>query len=467
MRHHRYFDFATAAAAVALAAGVAACGSSTPGTSTSASSSSSMPSSGTLNVWMMAGDAPDQLTGSGTGQSCNATAGSGATVTGQWVSGFQKLYPGWKVTVTCQVWGNQPTQELDAMGSSTPPDVIDMGNTYVPGFAAAGGLADVSSYSFPNESTWLTGLKESSTYNNTLYAVPLLAGDRDVVYNTAMFQKAGITSAPTTISQLLTDGETLDSTFSSTKNFCALYLGGEDWYQIFGFLASADAGTASAADPIATYANGTWTPTLGSSSNQAELSTIQNLYNKISTCAPADAQSDNFATALENGTSAMAIESSWELGVVQGAAAAPYNAASDWSVFPQPGVSGPAPVFLGGSDIGVAARASSGDKAAAIKFIQYITSTAELTTWEADAPGTIPNTTSLFSVAAAGNAANEVAINAASNSWFTPESPGESTAESNNIYTDMLGSIMTGNASVASATSTADTALQSALNPNG
>jgi hypothetical protein len=31
----------------------------------------------------------------------------------------------------------------------------------------------------------------------------------------------------------------------------------------------------------------------------------------------------------------------------------------------------------------------------------------------------------------------------------------------------MLGSIMTGNASVASATSTADTALQSALNPNG
>ncbi len=461
MRHQRYFDFATAALAVALAGGMAACGSS----SSSNSSSNSMPSSGTLKVWMMAGDAPVQLTGSGSGESCNATAGTGATVKGQWVSGFEKLYPGWTVNVTCQVWGNQPTQELDAMGSSSPPDVIDMGNTYVPGFAAAGGLADLSSDTFPNESTWLTGLKESSTYNNTLYAVPLLAGDRDVVYNTAMFKQAGITSTPTTISQLLTDGETLDSTFSSTKGFCALYLGGEDWYQIFGFLASADAGTPSAGDPIATYANGTWTPTLGSSSNQAELSSIQDLYNKISTCAPPDAQSDQFETGLENGTSAMAIESSWELGVVSGAAAAPYNSASDWSVFPQPGVSGPAPVFLGGSDIGVAQRASSGDKLAAIKFIQYITSTAELTTWESDAPGTIPNTTSLFSVAAAGNAANQVAISAASNSWFTPESPGESTAESDNIYTDMLGSIMTGNASVASATSTADQALQTALNP--
>jgi N,N'-diacetylchitobiose transport system substrate-binding protein len=462
VRHHRYF--ATAAMAVALAAAMAACGSSS---TTTSPSSTGMPKTGNLTVWMMAGDAPVALTGSGTGKSCNSTAGSGATVTGQWVSGFEHLYPGWTVTVTCQVWGNQPTQELDAMGSSNPPDVIDMGNTYVPGFAAAGGLLDVGSYTFPNESTWLTGLKESSTYNNTLYAVPLLAGDRDVVYNTAMFKAAGITTPPTTISQLLTDGEMLDSTFSSTKGYCALYLGGEDWYQIFGFLASADAGTASAADPIATYSDGTWTPTLGSSSNQAELATIKSLYDKISTCAPPDAQSTDFTTALEDGTSAMAIESSWELGVVQGAAKAPYNSASDWSVFAQPGVSGPAPVFLGGSDIGVAERAPSGDQAAAIKFIQYITDTAELTTWESDAPGTIPNTTSLFSTAEAGNAANEVAIGAASNSWFTPESPGEATAESDNIYTDMLGSIMTGDESVAAATSTADTALQTALNPNG
>ncbi len=67
-------------------------------------------------------------------------------------------------------------------------------------------------------------------YNGGLYAIPELAGDRVVVYNKAMFKKAGITKPPADLNDLLADGAALKNAYSKVKDFSALYLPGEEWY---------------------------------------------------------------------------------------------------------------------------------------------------------------------------------------------------------------------------------------------
>ena len=91
------------------------------------------------------------------------------------------------------------------LASTSPPDAMEIGNTDVAEFAASGGLENLASAksSLPNASNWLSGLSGPAEYHGGLYAVPLLAGDRVVVYNKTMFKAAGIKSAPDSLDQLI------------------------------------------------------------------------------------------------------------------------------------------------------------------------------------------------------------------------------------------------------------------------
>ena len=171
------------AAVAAATVGLAACG----GTSTAATSGPK-----TLEVWLMAGSAPPSL------------------VT-DWNQEFEQAHPGVKVHVDLQQWTDIVTKTDTALSTSAPPDVLEMGNTYVAGFAATGGLANLTGATFQNRSTWLESLTEAGTYNGKLYGVPYYAGDRIVIYRKSMFAKAGITTPPTTTAQLVTDAQALNA----------------------------------------------------------------------------------------------------------------------------------------------------------------------------------------------------------------------------------------------------------------
>ena len=179
-----------AALALAVVAGVG--GEALPAATASASGN-------TLTVWLMTGD-------------------SIPAVVNSVDSAFTTQNPGWTVNVEVQQWGGISTKLITALAGSTPPDVMEIGNTDVAEFAASGGLANLSSdkSQFENSSNWLTGLEGPAEYNGGLYAIPELGGDRVVVYNKQMFAKAGITHTPTEPpGQLATDGNTLKKTFSS------------------------------------------------------------------------------------------------------------------------------------------------------------------------------------------------------------------------------------------------------------
>src|SRR5947199_5384029 len=184
---------------VAVAIIAAACGG------TSSDNNNSTNQTGTLTVWLMNGSAPQ-------------------TVIDQVNADFKTKYPNVTVKVEIQQWGDIGTKLDTAFGGSTPPDVVELGNTLVAKYAAAGALEDITGKktSFDNASTWLQSLTDSCTVNSKLYCVPYYAGSRAIIYRKDFFTAANV-QVPTSMDDLLTVGQKLMTAHSSDPNFSSLY----------------------------------------------------------------------------------------------------------------------------------------------------------------------------------------------------------------------------------------------------
>src|SRR2546428_1771744 len=87
---------------------------------------------------------------------------------------FQKDHPGWSVNVQYQNWGDH-LQKFDAtLAGGNGPDVIEMGNTEMTKYMAAGAFADLTSLksTFDNSASWLKGLAASGIYGGQGYPRP-------------------------------------------------------------------------------------------------------------------------------------------------------------------------------------------------------------------------------------------------------------------------------------------------------
>src|SRR2546423_6687815 len=74
---------------------------------------------------------------------------------------FQSDHPGTTVNVQYQGWPDH-LQKFDAtLAGGGGPDVIEMGNTEMTKYMAAGALADLQQSSFDNSANWLQGLSGS------------------------------------------------------------------------------------------------------------------------------------------------------------------------------------------------------------------------------------------------------------------------------------------------------------------
>ena len=70
---------------------------------------------------------------------------------------FKSQNPGWDVDVQYQTWGTHLAKFDATLAGNSAPDVIEMGNTEMTKYMAAGAFQDVTGNSFPNKSTWLGG----------------------------------------------------------------------------------------------------------------------------------------------------------------------------------------------------------------------------------------------------------------------------------------------------------------------
>ena len=151
---------------------------------------------------------------------------------------WKKAHPNDTVKVELQQWNNITTKLDAAFAGSSPPDVVELGNTLVSKYAAAGALQDLtgSRGEFENNQAWLQSLTESCTMDGKLVSRPYLAGSRAVIYRKSMFAKAGITETPASLEELQAAAEKLMSTFGDSKRFSAFYFPGKYWYAALPFV---------------------------------------------------------------------------------------------------------------------------------------------------------------------------------------------------------------------------------------
>jgi len=391
----------------------------------------------TLTIWLMEGSAPPQVI-----EAVNAD--------------FKTAHPNDTVKVQLQQWSNVTTKLDAAFAGSSPPDVMELGNTLVSKYGAAGALQDLSSSKaqFENNATWLQSLTESCTVDGKLVCAPYLAGSRAVIYRKSMFEKAGITQAPTSMEELQTAAEKLMAANAGDKRFSAFYFPGKYWYAALPFIW--DFG-----GDIAKQEGDQWRGALDSPESQQGLTTLKAL---VDCCSKADKSGDEAKQdqAFAQGHIAMIVANGWEKGVILDKKTGNPKLENDLAAFPLPSHNAgqTAPVFLGGSDLGIATKSKNQDLA--LDWVKLLANT-KFQTQMATVGGVIPNSTTLLSLHQ-DDPYLSVFDSTAKNSRFTPTSPNWANVEAANILPDMLVSIFTGRASVADATKQASEQITTTLN---
>ena len=314
---------AAVGAAVALAAAAAACGSS--GSATSSGSSAAAPK--VLTVWRMGASVPSQVT---------------------WMNGvvtqFHKQFPAYastKVVVDWIPWGNRTTDWTNALTSGkSAPDITELGNTDTPGVAGQGALADITSYvkSWSQSSDLIKGNLANDTVSGQDYAVPWFGGVRGIWYRTDEFAAAGITAAPATWAELVTDAKLLQKRYPGTSG-----LGAPSNYTnaIVSFIWGAGG-------QVATQSGGKWTADLTTPQSEAGITFYADLlltqhvspakYIGQTELGAPGATSGGSDEDFAQGTLDMYIDGPWALSSLEAVSKAH---ASQWASFPIPSESGP------------------------------------------------------------------------------------------------------------------------------
>jgi N,N'-diacetylchitobiose transport system substrate-binding protein len=363
---------------------------------------------------------------------------------------FEAQNPGVTVNVQYQQW-NTHLQKFDAtLAGGNVPDVIEMGNTEMTKYMAAGAFADLSAdkSKFPNSSTWLKGLEQSATYGGKLMGVPYYAGSRVVVYRTDMFKQAGIKGTPTSLGQFVADGKKLMTANKEDSTFSAFYVAGQDWYSALAFVYDFG-GQIAQLGP-----DGKWTGTLNSPRAIAGLNAFKNTFDSLSRASKSTDEANPFPTTpFSQGHAASFVGPGWQFGYALDPKAGNPKLKPVMGAFPMPShVKGRTmPAFLGGSDLAI--PASSSNKDLAESWIAAFTASAQ----EAGIvkAGNLPNTTSLLKLVK-GTPGSALAASAKS-TWFVPTAKNWANVESSNVLRTMLTKILTGKQSVQqAATSTSD-----------
>ncbi|GAA2025400.1 extracellular solute-binding protein [Pseudokineococcus marinus] len=367
---------------------------------------------------------------------------------------------GAEVDVQVQQWDGITTKVSTALSTSTPPDVLDLGNTQVPGYAANGALLDLSSYADDLRAgrTWLAGLEDPATIDGTLYAVPGFAGTRTVIYNTTMWADAGVTEPPTTYEELTSALDAVAAANGGTTGFAPFYYPAGQWYA--GLQWVWDAG-----GEMATDEDGTWTGQMSSPESQQGLQQFKDFQNTYSTGASQtlDVLSPDQTQIFADGQTSAIIATSSSIDMIT--SANPDITEDDLGTFPFPGTSGEAqPVFLGGSVWGVAARTDQPDLA--LEWVSIAASPEIQDEYVFGEQGWIPNSTEAVEAAQATGLSpvDEGYFAASLRSRATPAAASWPTLEGDQSVNELFTSVASGSKTPEQAAADFDDHLESVLN---
>ncbi|PPK70823.1 sugar ABC transporter substrate-binding protein [Actinokineospora auranticolor] len=420
---------------VAIALAVSGCAGSGGDAGTNTTSAAPPAGPRTLTVWLMNGSAPKTLV-----EALHKE--------------FQDSHKDVTVKFEEQQWNGIQDKLTTALSGNDAPDIIEVGNTQAPKFASEDVLEDLTaSVNDFNGANWLTSLKDSGNWDGKQYGIPFYAANREVLYRKDMFEAAGITTPPTSRAEWLEAITKLKAKYGSDPDFQPLYLPGQNWYALLSFIY--DEG-----GDIAKKDGTKFTATLDSPEAKAGIEFYKQLLEASGTKAPKDAdeQTPEQAGIYGGGKVAMMIGLPWEVAT---AAKSDPTIKDKTSGFPIPSKTAgqTAPVFQGGSNLAIPAKAKNKDLAK--DYLKLITSDK----YQADfaKAGMIPGTSKDVS-ALQSDPVNAAMAKASTNGKAVPATPGWATIEAGqNPLKDMLTAYLTGAKTLDAATADANKALNTAF----
>ncbi|WP_210507296.1 extracellular solute-binding protein [Naasia sp. SYSU D00057] len=365
---------------------------------------------------------------------------------------FQKQ-TGANLKIEQQDWGDLIPKLTTALpDASNTPDVTEIGNTQSPTFTNVGAFLDISDmYEELGGDDLLQSFVDAGVVDGKNYTLPYYFGSRYVFYRKDIWQQAGV-QVPTTLDEFNAAVATIaEKNPAGIDNFSGFYLGGQDWRDGISWI------FANGGD-LAKEQDGEWVSTLSDPNSLKGLQQLQELYRTASN-APNDAKDSNqyiylndddaIPGATEDDPSTPVSLSAatimapgwahWSIGVKgeeDGKVTRTWDD-SIFGVFPLPGNDGePAPVFAGGSNIGISATSKNPDLAKELLRIIFSAEYQQMLGENGLGPANSQYTSSLGDDQFA-----QALIASASNSKLTPAAPGWASVEAASVLEEFFSKI--------------------------
>ena len=419
------------ALATASALALGGCSSSAASSPTATDSASAAPQN--ITLWLAGGDTPDALR--------------------EYLKTTYNAKTGGTLTIEEQSWGDLVTKLTTALPDpNNTPDVVEVGNTQSPTFTNVGAFSDISDmYSELGGDKLLPSFVEVGKVDGKNYTLPYYFGSRYMFYRKDIWKAAGV-EVPTTLDQFNAAVKTIaEKNPKNIKDFSGFFLGGQDWRNGISWI-FANGGDLAKVD------GGTWTSTLSDPNSIKGLTQLQDLY-KSASHAPKTMtdqsvylylnDSDVLAsgdtktkTSLAAATVMAPGWAHWSIGDLvkkDGKEVRQWNDKT-FGVFALPGNDGkPAPVFAGGSNIGISAASKNQAGARELMKIIFSAEYQQMLGKNGLGPANSDYVSSLGDDEFA-----KALIESASNSKLTPAAPGWATVEASGKLEEFFQKIAEG-----------------------
>ncbi|WP_297084234.1 extracellular solute-binding protein [uncultured Demequina sp.] len=265
---------------------------------------------------------------------------------------------GGTLTVEAVAWGDALPKLTTALpDAANTPDVVEIGNTWAPTFTAVGAFSDLSDmYDELGGDDLLPSFTEVGSVDGTPYALPYYFGSRNMWARADIYEAGGV-EVPTTLAEVTEVHASLKD-----QGLGGLYLGGQDWRNAISWV-FAYGGDLAAKD------GDLWESTLSSAESQEGIAAWQEMFESASVANANDTDADNYFIinddTLAGIPAAASMAPSWAAcciglpveGGEEGEVA--WDDAAN-TAYGLPGVDGGlAPVFAGGSNIGISAQSEN------------------------------------------------------------------------------------------------------------
>ena len=422
----------------ASALALSACASG-PTTSTSASASAAASAEPqNITLWLAGGDTPDALR--------------------DYLKTTYQAKTGGTLTIEEQAWGDLVTKLTTALpDANNTPDVVEVGNTQSPTFTNVGAFSDVSDvYGELGGDKLLQSFVEVGKVDGKNYTLPYYFGSRYMFYRKDIYKDAGV-AVPKTLTEFNTAVKTIaGKNPKGVKDFSGFFIGGQDWRNGISWI------FANGGD-LAKQQNGQWTSTLADPNSVKGLTQLQDIFTNASK-APKTAKDESAWLYINNsdvikddasdptkvtGKTSLAAATimapgwaHWSIGDLvkkDGKETRQWND-DTFGVFALPGDDGkPAPVFAGGSNIGISAK--SKNQAGSRELMKIIFSAEYQQMLGKNGLG--PANSDYMSTLGDDLFAKAL-IESASNSKLTPAAPGWATVEASGKLEEFFAKVAAG-----------------------